>query len=387
MPLTQVQGQMLSGSNNTTTTIQSNGTTAITIDTSQNVGIGLTPFANTLSKSLDLVNGAGAFGYSNGAYFTQNAYYDGAWKYKATAAASAIFMEAGSIKFNYAASGTAGASFSPIESMRIDSSGSVGIGTTPSAWSGSGAKVLQNDRLSLAGISGNSYFSNNWYTDGAANRYIATAPAQQIRMADDTMIFNRAASGTAGASFSWSESMRIDSSGNLLVGTTSNNFASGAGGIILSTGRGLFTASGNPGLAVSRLTNTGNLCDWYYGNSYLGSVSTNGSTITYGGTSDYRLKENVKPLTGGLNKVMQMKPCSFVWKNTSIKDDGFLAHELAEVCPNAVVGEKDAVNEDGSINPQQIDTSFLVATLTAAIQEQQAMIEELKVEVQALKAK
>jgi hypothetical protein len=67
--------------------------------------------------------------------------------------------------------------------------------------------------------------------------------------------------------------------------------------------------------------------------------------------------------------------------------EGFIAHELAEVVPQAVGGEKDAVNEDNSIKPQGIDTSFLVATLTAAIQEQQAMIEELKAKVAALEAK
>jgi hypothetical protein len=107
-----------------------------------------------------------------------------------------------------------------IERMRITSEGFVGIGTNPSAWSGSGAKVLQNDQLSLAGIAGNSYFSNNWYTDGSANRYITTAPASQMRLAENTIIFNRAASGSAGGSFSWSESMRITTAGDVGIGTT-----------------------------------------------------------------------------------------------------------------------------------------------------------------------
>jgi hypothetical protein len=79
-------------------------------------------------------------------------------------------------------------------------------------------------------------------------------------------------------------------------------------------------------------------------------------------------------MVGALAKVTQLKPCTFTWKNTGIADNGFIAHELQEVCPNAVVGEKDAVNEDGSIKPQQIDTSFLVATLTAAIRRTQSRI-------------
>ncbi len=85
-------------------------------------------------------------------------------------------------------------------------------------------------------------------------------------------------------------------------------------------------------------------------------------------------------MSGALAKVAALKPCTYKWKSDGSDGEGFIAHELAEVCPDAVVGEKDAVNEDGSIKPQGIDTSFLVATLTAAIQ-------ELTARVQALEAK
>jgi len=92
-------------------------------------------------------------------------------------------------------------------------------------------------------------------------------------------------------------------------------------------------------------------------------------------------------MAGALAKIAQLKPVTYNWKSDGSAGQGFIAHELQAVVPDCVTGEKDAVDEDGSIKPQGIDTSFLVATLTAAIQEQQAMIEELKVEVQALKAK
>jgi hypothetical protein len=92
-------------------------------------------------------------------------------------------------------------------------------------------------------------------------------------------------------------------------------------------------------------------------------------------------------MTGALARVSELKPVTYKWKADGSDGEGFIAHELAEVVPSAVTGEKDAVNEDGSIKPQGIDTSFLVATLTAAIQEQQAMIEELKAKVAALEAK
>jgi hypothetical protein len=118
----------------------------------------------------------------------------------------------------------------------------------------------------------------------------------------------------------------------------------------------------------------------------IGSITTTASATAYNTSSDYRLKEDVQPMTGALARVAALKPVTYKWKVDGSDGEGFIAHELAEVVPDAVTGEKDAVNEDGSIKPQGIDTSFLVATLTAAIQEQQAMIEELKAKVAALEA-
>ena len=124
-----------------------------------------------------------------------------------------------------------------------------------------------------------------------------------------------------------------------------------------------------------------------YNNTVIGSISQNGTTaVSYNTTSDYRLKENIKPLTGGLARVAALKPCTYTWKAAPEEvGEGFIAHELAEVCPQAVTGEKDAVNEDGSIKPQSIDTSFLVATLTAALQELKAELDSVKTELAALK--
>jgi hypothetical protein len=113
--------------------------------------------------------------------------------------------------------------------------------------------------------------------------------------------------------------------------------------------------------------------------SNIGAITSNGTTTSFVTTSDYRLKENVAPMVGALETVAKLKPVTYRWKESGIEDNGFIAHELQEVLPNAVVGEKDAVNEDGSIDAQAIDTSFLVATLTAAIQ-------ELKSEFDAYKA-
>jgi hypothetical protein len=126
---------------------------------------------------------------------------------------------------------------------------------------------------------------------------------------------------------------------------------------------------------------------WHNTNGVVGGIYTNGSNTTYTTSSDYRLKENITPMTGALDKVLLLKPVTYTWKSDGSNGQGFIAHELQAIVPECVGGEKDAVNDDGSINPQGVDTSFLVATLTAAIQEQQTIINDLKARVTALEAK
>jgi hypothetical protein len=178
------------------------------------------------------------------------------------------------------------------------------------------------------------------------------------------------------------ERARIDTSGNLLVGKTStaNNatgfYVAGSG----NADHGMVNVARPPNTTMIQIVNSS-------GNTVVGQISQNGSNTTYSTSSDYRLKENIAPMTGALSRVAALKPCVYTWKATGETDEGFIAHELAEVCPSAVTGEKDAVNEDGSIKPQGIDTSFLVATLTAAIQELKAQNDELKARVATLEAK
>jgi hypothetical protein len=127
--------------------------------------------------------------------------------------------------------------------------------------------------------------------------------------------------------------------------------------------------------------------EFYRSGTRVGSITTTSSATSYVTSSDYRLKENIAPMTGALAKVSVLKPVTYTWKADGSNGQGFIAHELAEVCPDAVVGQKDAVDEDGTIKAQGIDTSFLVATLTAAIQEQQAIITDLKARLEILEAK
>lgn len=111
-----------------------------------------------------------------------------------------------------------------------------------------------------------------------------------------------------------------------------------------------------------------------------GSISGSGSNVAYNTSSDYRLKENIVPLTDAITKLKLLAPKRFTWKAVPEEGvvEGFIAHEVQEVVPTAVTGVKDAVDANGNIIPQGIDSSFLIPLLTAALQEAVARIEALE---------
>jgi hypothetical protein len=174
------------------------------------------------------------------------------------------------------------------------------------------------------------------------------------------------------------ERARITSGGNLLVGKTASNLAN-AGIEIFGAGYGQFTASSDASLFTNRLASDGDTVKFYRQTSLVGSISVTTTLTSYNVTSDYRLKNTIAPMTGALAKVALLKPCTYKWNVNGSDGEGFIAHELAEVVPHAVTGAKDAVDADGNPVHQAIDVSFLVATLTSAIQ-------ELKAEFDAYKA-
>jgi hypothetical protein len=267
------------------------------------------------------------------------------------------------------------------EQMRITATGNVGIGTSSPVYQlhtvgNTDGNITNGVTNSSAGASAVSRFIA--LSDAGSAVFGMTSSAYTgITGAQDAMLLN-AGNASGGIAFALDGVLKakIDSGGNLLVGTTT------------SQGRFTVTATGSTTIDCARTETTlSNNIILRNGNGAVGSIQTNGSTTAYNTSSDYRLKENVQPMSNALAKVAALKPVTYTWKVDGSAGEGFIAHELAEIVPQCVGGDKDAVDADGNPVYQGVDTSFLVATLTKAIQEQQQMIETLQAKVAALEAK
>ena len=343
---------------------------AMRLDSSGNLGLGVTPSAWTSTNVLQVGSSSGGawFGASSttgGLYQGSNNYYNGAFRYVATNAATYYSQNdsgSGAHKWFTAPSGTAGNAISFTQAMTLDASGNLGIGTSSPTF--------------LLDVTKGAQALGKFENTAGTNAYIYIKDTVRSY----AMFSNNGAWGvydnTAGA-----ERARIDSSGNLLVGTTNSNptgATGGAGFLVATDDRRLLRLTTSTASARD-------LVQFYNSNGQVGAISVSGTATTYATSSDYRLKDNIAPMTGALAKVAALKPCTYNWKADGSDGEGFIAHELAEVVPQCVTGEKDAVDAEGNPVYQGIDTSFLVATLTAAIQELKAEVDSLKSEINTLK--
>jgi hypothetical protein len=244
--------------------------------------------------------------------------------------------------------------------VTIDTSQNVGIGTTSPA---------ANPKVTIK--------QANDTTDGGLLITSAdgSGSAGLARLNDGGMTFRN-----AGA-----ERMRITSAGDLVIGKTATGIGTQGFGAY-STGEIEANAGSNPAAYFNR-TNDGTIMQFRRAGTTVGTISVSTGATAYNTSSDYRLKENIAPMTGALAKVAQLKPVTYKWKADDSDGEGFIAHELAEVVPHAVNGDKDAVDADGNPVYQGIDTSFLVATLTAALQETKALIDTQAETINALTAR
>jgi hypothetical protein len=280
------------------------------------------------------------------------------------------------------------------EKMRILSNGRVGIGVTTPSFLTEIVGGTDTAETTLLQIRSNFGGVNTATTLAFGNSTNPTAGSGRVELvaARDAVTASSFRIKTGDSDGNCTEKMRIDTIGSLRVGTTAAIVAQEKASINAgaSAGYGLCVSTATPGGYSALLlrnndgNSTSNQIFFQHQSTFVGSVTSTASTTAYNTSSDYRLKENIAPMTGALATVSLLKPVTYKWKVNGSNGQGFIAHELQAVVPDCVTGEKDAVDADGNIKAQGVDTSFLVATLTAAIQEQQAIIASLTSRIEAL---
>ena len=358
-----------------------NGTVALTVDTSQNVGIGTTAptarlfvssaVAGYTSTLADSVTNAATLLKTNSSDSTVTSFGG------ITGGAGTIQRSNGSGTSSYSLllnpfGGSVGVgTISPLALFQVDAA-NFGLATTYNTLTSNFAVRTTTAQaaniggeIALGGVNGTS----NQISDFARIH----GKKENSTSTNVSGYFAVEVSTDAGPAPYIFERMRIVSDGSVRIAM--QNYASTPS----STNYGVsLNNTGAGSRFFGQGTGTETQIEFGNTNGTRGSIQTNSTNTLYNTTSDYRLKENVVPMANALATVLALKPCTYNWKVDGSDGQGFIAHELQAVVPDCVSGEKDAVDEEGNIKPQFVDTSFLVATLTAAIQELNAKVTALE---------
>ena len=269
---------------------------------------------------------------------------------------------------------------STTEGMRLDSSGNLGIGVTSPSTK---LQVGDTSDVSIAMSNSSSVTSGNrgslaMFNSGNSTVGLIRFGAVTDNVGTDIQFFTRPAAG------SLTQTMTLDSSGNLLVGTANSGGTSGVGVAINPTANGVraVSAASTGAAETYSMYSTGASAYRFYVD-WGGTISATSIVIT--AISDQRLKENVRDIDTGLNAIMALKPRRFDWKEGKGQDKknvaGFIAQEFEEVFPECVGVSR--AGEDG-VEYKNINHETLIPTLVKAIQEQQALITQLTARITAL---
>jgi hypothetical protein len=375
-------GGLAYNNNTNTLSIDCNNAERITIDSSGNVGIGCSP-----SYPLEVQSGGVGTVLRAGTSFISIDPTGSA------AAPSLIFNGDSNTGIYRPTTDTLGFSTAGSERMRIDSSGNVNIYGT--------------DNRPLAITSFNTVSTGaGWDLDATSSNGVitmSTGGTERMRIdssgnifatnSSGNLVLGNAASGDiylGGGNSNTSniilqtgssERMRITSGGEVLIGRTNDygslgfkfqvDFSGLTTGILVTS-----DATASKTALTMRDKNT---------SAVAGTITFDGSSAQYNTSSDYRLKENVVEMTGALDRVSQLKPSRFNFiADADTTVDGFLAHEVQDIVPEAISGEKDAVDEEGNPEYQGIDQSKLVPLLVGAIKELKADNDNLRARIEIL---
>jgi len=375
-------------------------TDRLEIDSSGNLGLGVTPSAWDTVVPAFQIGGAGGYIAAQGSaevlrIGSNNFYNTSAFRYVINGSASRYDQSGGAHSWHTAASGTAGNAITFTQAMTLDASGNLGIGTTSPSTSntagasfvpgtstvasmtgsngsgqlllgnnGNGSNLAVNDSCGMIAFKGrfNSTFGGGNDIASIIGTYTGNGTTRS-----GAIRFLTLDSGTE------AERARIDSSGNLLVGTTTTNPGSTntSTGCALngSLGIGYFSRANDSSLLINTNAN-GKVSRIYRSGSEVGDITVTTTTTSFNSTSDYRLKTVLGAVADSGSRIDALEPIEYTWNSTGLRTRGFLAHKFQEVYANSVTGTKDAVNDEGKPEYQsmQAGSSEVIADLVAEIQ-------------------
>ena len=253
--------------------------------------------------------------------------------------------------------------------MRLDSSGNLGLGVTPSAASvktfeiGTIGNGIENRAAAITGLTQNAYIDTTF-------KYAVTGrPSSAFELDTGAFYWYTAASGTAGNNISFTQAMTLDASGNLLVGTATSGMT--AGGVRLKNGGG--------NLGEIALSNNSGVSDYvarfFWGSSptLVGNITVSSTATAFNTSSDRRLKDNITDADSASDLIGAIKVRQFDWKTDGTHQRfGMIAQELCEIAPEAVHAPADPDDM------MSVDYSKLVPMFIKAIQELSAKVAALE---------
>ena len=262
------------------------------------------------------------------------------------------------------------------ERMRLDSSGNLGLGVTPSAWTGTALQVGSTSALYQPAAQYTNIASNFYEGTDGIGRYLTNGFATLYSANRGASIYAwyTAPSGTAGNAITFTQAMTLDASGALLVGTTTPAIGN-TGGFSFTPGVGTFNGVATIGHSTSNVSGSG-FINFNYNGSAIGSISQNGTTaVDYNTSSDYRLKNITGPVTTSGAYIDSLNPVEGTWKADGSTFVGLLAHEVQEASrTNVATGVKDGEQ----MQAMDYSNSELIANLIAEVKSLRARVAALE---------